>query len=107
MNAAQVICEQVGHGASDQGDQNGVETSGRTGSCSSASETVRTDGISWGFVKEASFLVEESFLVFQQASGDRSTVGVLDFAKAFMVQKGRPLFLQLFRLEHLLLQIRV
>ena len=48
------------------------------------------------------FLREESFLVFQQASGDRSTMGILDFTKAFVIQKGRPLFLQLFGLEHLL-----
>ena len=50
-------------------------------------------------------LRNKAALVFQQASGDRFTMGILDFTKAFMIQKGRPLLLQMLRLKHLLVQV--
>ena len=44
-------------------------------------------------LRKAPLFAQEAALVFQQASGDRFTVGVLDFAPGpFMIQKGAPTF---------------
>jgi hypothetical protein len=53
---------------------------------------------------EGGLLSKEFFLVFQQDCGYSSSVRIFDGIKSLMIEERCPLFLQLFRLEHLLLK---
>ena len=74
LYACEVICDQVRHRASDQGDQNGVETSGRTCCSSRTGESTVTYVVGWllsqhSTLIEGGLLTEEFLLVFEQDCG--------------------------------------
>ena len=97
LNANQIVSDQVRHGASDQGDQNGVEVRNSTvrDRVGRSSSERRDPPVS----KE-----EDSFMNFSWFSSRTAvtalSMGVLDRLKTFIFEKGLPLFLQLFGLEH-------
>jgi hypothetical protein len=104
LYASEVISDQVRHRASDQGDQNRVETSNRTTSGGVSRETsvsARVGVDSWGFVKKFFLFVKSDFLVFQELSSYCTTMGVFDRIKTFIVEKGCPLLLQYLGTRHL------
>ena len=114
----QIISDQVRHGASDQGDQNGIETSG----WASGSRATRETWFSGGrdpvlIVGVASFSIppcskedcsRRNFSWFSSRTGCYRffTMGILNWIKSLIIEERCPLFLQLFRLEHLRLPLK-
>ena len=116
LNAADVIGDQVRHGASDQGDQNGVEASARAlvgvkGTIDTAvdrttSQALVTSGVNRhggglsqesGRAAHCGLLVKEFLLVLQELCGHRSSVRISNLRKILMIQNRGPLFYKMVR----------
>ena len=91
LNACDIVSDQLRHGASDQGDQNRVETSNRTssGRCASVTSGLKS------FVKNrASSVIAFSWFSRSCATTPRLWESSIS-GRAFVIQDGCPLLLEL------------
>ena len=116
LNAADVVSNQVRHRASDQADQNGIETGTgaevgvqvtiNTTTNGTAGEALITRSVNahgGGFGQETAahshggLFLEERFLVLQELGGDSLSIWIFDLRKILMTQNRLPLFCKMIR----------